>query len=60
MARARTLSLQLELDLGLDGVETEVFPTMLDLDIRKRESVLKRSGHLGESCESFERYPSAK
>jgi hypothetical protein len=48
MARTRTLSLQLKFDLRLDGVDAEVFPTMLDLDIRQSKSVLKRPRHLKE------------
>lgn len=46
VAGARALTLELDVDNGLNGVETEALPTVLDLDVSQSQSVLQRPGHL--------------
>lgn len=43
---------QLNVDLGLDGVDAKTLPAMLDFGIGKCEAVLKSSGHLGRGTMS--------
>lgn len=47
VAGSWALALKLDVDNGLDGVETEAFPAILHLDIGQRQAVLQRTGHLG-------------
>jgi hypothetical protein len=46
VAGARPLPLELYVDSGLEVVEREVLPSVLDLDIGQSEAVLQRPGHL--------------
>jgi hypothetical protein len=46
VAGARALTLELHIDNGLNGIETEALPAVLDLDVGQSEAVLQRAGHL--------------
>lgn len=46
VAGARALTLELHIDDRLNGIETEAFPPVLDLDVGQSEAVLQRAGHL--------------
>ena len=47
VAGAGALSLaQLHIDDGLNGIQTEALPAILDLDVGQSEAVLQRAGHL--------------
>ena len=46
IARTRALTLELHIDDGLDGVQAEALPAILDLDVSQSKSVLQRPGHL--------------
>ena len=48
IARGRSLATEVLLDLGLNGIETEVFPAILDLDIGKGKAFLQGTSHLWE------------
>ena len=45
-ARALPLLLEFHINDGLNGIQTEALPAILDLDVGQSEAVLQRPGHL--------------
>jgi hypothetical protein len=46
VAGARALTLELHIDDGLNGIQTEALPPILDLDVGQSKAVLESAGHL--------------